>query len=148
MFRTVLPPTYCLIYVTAAIVLHVLFPIKNIVPTPYNFVGLMPLLLGILINIWADSLFKKAGTEVKSFDKPSVLVMTGPFRISRHPMYLGFVLLLLGVALALGSLISFYAPLVMALTLETLFIPYEERMCEREFGQQYLDYKKRVRRWF
>ena len=97
--------------------------------------------------VWADGLFKKVSTEVKSFDKPTILVTEGPFRISRHPMYLGFVALLLGVAIMLGSLAAFIAPIAMFITLATIFIPFEESMCEETFGQEYLDYKTRVRCW-
>ena len=97
--------------------------------------------------VWADNLFKKLSTEVKSFDKPTVLVMEGPFRVSRHPMYLGFVVLLIGVAIMLGSLVALIAPVTMFITLETIFIPFEEKQCAEAFGQAYSDYKKRVRRW-
>ena len=97
--------------------------------------------------VWADNLFKKVGTEVNSFDKPTILVTEGLFRISRHPMYLGFVVLLIGVAIMLGSLTGFLAPVAMFITLATIFIPFEEKGCEETFGQAYLDYKRRVRCW-
>ena len=85
--------------------------------------------------------------NIKSFDKPKVLVTDGPFRFSRHPMYLGFVSLLLGVAMLLGSLSAFVGPVAMFITLATLFIPFEERACQAVFGDLYTDYKRRVRRW-
>ena len=148
LMRRILPPTYCFIYLVAAIVLDLIFPILRVIPSPYNFAGIVPLILGIWVMVWADNLFKKVGTEVKPFDKPTILVIEGPFRISRHPMYLGFVVLLIGVAIMLGSLAAFLAPAAMFITLATIFIPFEEKRCETTFGQAYLGYKRRVRCWF
>jgi protein-S-isoprenylcysteine O-methyltransferase Ste14 len=84
---------------------------------------------------------------VKPYEQPAQLLISGPFRISRHPMYLGMVLLLLGVAIVHGTLISFVFPVVFGILMELLFIPFEETNLERVFGKQYVEYKRRVRRW-
>ncbi len=78
---------------------------------------------------------------------PTALVTTGPFRFSRSPMYLGVTCLLLGIALLVGTLPLFLAPVAFALTMNASYIPREERNLERQFGQEYMDYKNRVRRW-
>ena len=62
-------------------------------------------------------------------------------------MYLGMVAILLGVALLVGSLITFLVPLCFGVLMEVLFVPVEERNLEGVFGEEYLDYKRRVRRW-
>jgi protein-S-isoprenylcysteine O-methyltransferase Ste14 len=62
-------------------------------------------------------------------------------------MYLGMMSILLGVAIFLGSLISFAFPIIFIIIMEKLFIPLEEKNLEKKFGNQYIDYKKRVRRW-
>ena len=62
-------------------------------------------------------------------------------------MYLGFVLLLLGLAILLGSIVALIAPAAMFITLEKIFIPTEEKNLLGAFGKEYLDYKKKVRRW-
>jgi protein-S-isoprenylcysteine O-methyltransferase Ste14 len=103
--------------------------------------------LGIGLNLWADKLFKKENTTVKPFLDPSALLSEGPFRFSRHPMYLGMVIALAGIAMVLGSLTAFLAPLAFFITMEIIFIPIEEKAMENIFGQKYLDYKKRVRQW-
>ena len=103
--------------------------------------------LGIWLNIWADGLFKRKNTTVKPYEKSSFLVLEGSFRFSRHPMYLGMVIGLLGVAVLLGSLIVFLALIAFLLTMHIIFIPFEEKALEETFGQEYLDYKKRVRCW-
>jgi protein-S-isoprenylcysteine O-methyltransferase Ste14 len=141
------PPTFLLIYLLLALTLHFFFPIKDIISGLYRFLGVLIIAFGVVINLWADSLFKKEKTTVKPDELPSKLITKGPFRFSRHPMYLGFVLLLLGVAIILGSLSSFISPVLMFLTLEWKFIPLEEKQMEKSFEEKYLEYKNRVRRW-
>jgi protein-S-isoprenylcysteine O-methyltransferase Ste14 len=62
-------------------------------------------------------------------------------------MYLGMVLLLLGVALVHGKLISFVFPVVFGFLMELLFTPFEDTNLERVSGKQYLEYKQSVRQW-
>lgn len=145
--RKILPTAYLLFFLLTIIIFHFLFPSPQIVTPPYHYLGILLILAGIWLNIWADCLFKKKKTAVKPLEKPSALITEGPFRFSRHPMYLGFVLLMIGVAVLLGSVVAFLAPMAMLITLEMIFIPYEEKTLEEIFGQKYSDYKKRVRRW-
>ena len=99
------------------------------------------------MNIWSDQLFKKSKTTVKPHEIPTILELSGPFRISRHPMYLGMVAILLGIAILLGSLVTSIFPIFFIILMEILFIPTEERNLKKIFGKEYLDYKKKVRRW-
>lgn len=140
------PPAYLFTFLILGLFLHFVFPIKKLVYFPWNLLGIVLIVFGSVLNVWADSLFKKEKTTIKPFEKPSVLVVTGPFRLSRHPMYLGMVMLLLGVAVLLGSLSSFLAPLLMFISCEKFFIPHEEKSLEKIFGGEYKEYRKRVRR--
>jgi protein-S-isoprenylcysteine O-methyltransferase Ste14 len=63
-------------------------------------------------------------------------------------MYLGFVLALIGIAVMLGSLSPWLIVVIFASLMERVFIQVEERMLEARFGQSWLEYKARVRRWF
>ena len=127
--------------------LHFLFPIGRIVHSPYTYAGIVFVVLGIVLNLWSDSLFKKARTTVKPYENPAELITSGPFRISRHPMYLGMVAILLGVAVLLGSIIAFWFPALFLLVMELMFIPLEEKKLEELFGESYLNYRKKARRW-
>ena len=62
-------------------------------------------------------------------------------------MYLGMVIILTGVAVLLGSITPFLVPAGFFITMNVVFIPDEERAMEETFGEQFLDYKKRIRRW-
>ncbi len=80
--------------------------------------------------------------------KPTTaLVRTGPYRLSRNPIYLAFSLFQLGVAIWVNSL-WLVATLVAAVALmHCVVIRREEQYLERRFGAQYVDYKTSVRRW-
>ena len=144
--KKLLPPNFLLIYLLLEIILYFVFPLWFI-PIPYRIVGILFIILGVVLNLWADNLFKKGKTTVKPDKIPTRLITNGSFRISRHPMYLGFVLLLLGVSILLGSLTSFTAPVLMFITLQTKFITHEENQMKKVFGEKYREYEKRVRRW-
>ncbi|MBN2094589.1 MAG: isoprenylcysteine carboxylmethyltransferase family protein [Candidatus Aenigmarchaeota archaeon] len=143
----IMPPAYFAFLLLLAIALHFSFPAPSVFYPPWNYIGAALILLGIILNLWSDQLFRKKQTTVKPHEVPSTLVTTGPFRISRHPMYLGMMLILLGTAVFLGSLSSLIAPAAFILITETWFIPMEERNLERKFGTDYSGYRKRVRRW-
>lgn len=97
--------------------------------------------------IWAWKLFQEKKTPIRPTDEPSTLVADGPFRFSRNPMYLGIILMLTGVAVWVGSLPMFLAPIAFFIVLSIVFIPHEEKTLERIFGDAYRDYKSKVRRW-
>jgi protein-S-isoprenylcysteine O-methyltransferase Ste14 len=141
------PPTYfaALLFLSAAS--HFIYPVRQVVEPPYVYLGLPLIVFGAALNLWADSLFKKGKTTVKPQEMPSKLVVSGPFRISRHPMYLGMAAILLGEAVFLGSLTTFAFPLTFAILMEALFISTEDVNLEKAFGKEYRDYKSRVRRW-
>jgi protein-S-isoprenylcysteine O-methyltransferase Ste14 len=145
--KQVLPPTYLLVSIVAMVVLHFLLPVTTIIPLPWNVIGIIPLALGTAINIVADSALHKADTTVKPFEESAALVTSGVYRISRHPMYLGFVLILIGVAILVGSLMPYIVIPIFAVLMDRVFIQVEERMLEARFGEAWLGYKRQTRRW-
>jgi len=85
--------------------------------------------------------------KVISLQPQQQLITSGPFRFTRNPLYLGGnVLIFAGASLLLGS------PMGLLLTITHLplmdrFIQREEKQLERAFGQEWIDYRERVRRW-
>jgi protein-S-isoprenylcysteine O-methyltransferase Ste14 len=91
--------------------------------------------------------FARAGTPVSPYSTPTTLVTTGAYRVSRNPGYLGMALAYAGIAVVAGALWAL-APLVVVLVLiDRGVIVREERFLERRFGEDYLRYKRRTRRW-
>lgn len=141
-----LPPTYfgLLLLVT----LGGFFSPFRFVEAPFTYLGLVPIALGVVLNLWADALLKKRATTVKPDKKPTSFEEGGPFAVSRHPMYLGMALILLGTAMVTGCLMVSATSLVFAYVMEKRFIPIEEGNMEKAFGKKYLDYKEKVGKWF
>jgi protein-S-isoprenylcysteine O-methyltransferase Ste14 len=145
--RKLLPPTYFYVAIVLIIVLHVLVPGPQVISSPWRYLGAIPLILGSVLNILADQAFKRFGTTVKPFEESTYLVTDGVFRVSRNPMYLGFVLLLAGLVMLLGSTTPWIVVAVFPFLMEMRFVRAEEAMLEARFGNSWLEYKQRVRRW-
>ena len=143
----ILPPTHFFIYLIISILLHYVLPIAQIINSPANWLGFIFFAIGSLLNIWSDQLMKKNKTTVKPLEKPSTLIQTGPFKISRNPMYLGIALLLIGAGFILGSVTSFVGVILFVAAMEMVFIPKEEKILQEQFGEEYMKYKKKVGRW-
>jgi len=141
------PPVYFSLCLALMVLLHLFVPGGTALGFPWRALGIVPLVLGILLNLAADRLFRRHGTAVKPLGQSTGLVTGGVFRVSRHPMYLGFVLILLGIALLMGSLTPYALVFGFGLFLDRVFVWFEERKLEATFGQAWLDYTKRVRRW-
>jgi len=142
-----LPPTYLYGALALMLALHFLAPGAVLTKSPWRFLGAAPLAAGAVLNIWSSRLFEREGTTVKPFKDSRVLVVRGPYRISRHPMYLGMALVLAGLAAIAGTLSPVFVVIAFIAAMELKFIRTEERMLEERFGEEYREYKKRVRRW-
>jgi protein-S-isoprenylcysteine O-methyltransferase Ste14 len=109
--------------------------------------GLLLLALGFLVRVWATVYFYGHKMRVISLKPQTRLITSGPYRFSRNPLYLGGnVFIFFGAALFLGSPTALFATAV-HLPLMDRFIRREEEQLEREFGEEWQSYKKRVRRW-
>lgn len=107
----------------------------------------------VLIAIWAALggsavwLFRRAGTTPNPTKPTTAVVMHGPYRITRNPMYLGLVFLYIGLSIFVNSVWPLVLlPAVIALV-QRLVITREEAYLEAKFGEEYRAYKARVRRW-
>jgi protein-S-isoprenylcysteine O-methyltransferase Ste14 len=109
--------------------------------------GLALLATGLALNLAADQSLKKHKSKVKPFERPTTLISRGVFRLSRNPMYLGMTVLLLGIVLALGSISGLFVVALFALLMDRVFIGAEEKAMEELFGDRWLAYRRRVRRW-
>jgi protein-S-isoprenylcysteine O-methyltransferase Ste14 len=141
-------PTHILLIALAVMpVLHFLSPGGTLIPPPWNLLGLIPIAAGILVNLAADGALHRAGTTVKPFEESAALVTRGAYRISRHPMYLGFASILGGLALLFGTLTPWIVVPLFVAWIDRVFIAAEERMLSSRFGPEWKDYASRVRRW-
>ncbi len=145
--QKILPPTWLLIALIAMLILRFLLPVLFIIPAGWNLLGIPIVLLGLGINLVADQVFHQAKTTVRPFEESSALVTNGVFRISRNPMYFGFLLIQIGTAFLLRALAPFLVVVAFAVLIDRVYIFAEERMLEARFGRDYLEYKSRTGRW-
>ncbi len=142
-----MPPVYLLAAILAMVALGVWLPGRQVLEGPWRWAGLAPIVAGLGLVFWVARLFHQHGTTIKPGDVSSDLLTGGPFRISRNPIYLGMTSILIGLAIALGSLTPWLVvPLFVALVARNV-IPVEESMLQETFGEQYTQYRARVRRW-
>jgi len=112
-----------------------------------DLVGVVEILIGASLGAWAVSTFRRLQTPVLPFHPARALAEEGPYALTRNPMYLGLAIVYLGIALVMNA----FWPLVFlpeAIGLTYLFaIRREEAYLAREFGDAYVAYRARVRRW-
>ena len=141
------PPTYLFAALAGMMLLNLFFPVAVLIPYPWNAAGLVPLALGTALNLIAGRSFINSGNPIRTFEEPLKLVTTGAYRLSRNPMYLGMVLILTGAGVLLATLTPFIIIPVFAIAIDRVFIAAEETLLERRFGDQWKQYRKKVRRW-
>jgi protein-S-isoprenylcysteine O-methyltransferase Ste14 len=143
-----LPPRLFLLSIVFMVVLDRFVPIVDFVPFPVNLAAGFLLLVAGVGGSWRGSaMFARVRTNIHPFRDPQTMVTDGLFRISRNPMYLGFLVALIGVWLMLGSLTPLLVVIMFFLVIDTRFIPYEESRMRQVFGQAYEQYTRRTRRW-
>jgi protein-S-isoprenylcysteine O-methyltransferase Ste14 len=110
--------------------------------------GVALVVVGVVLSFTAAGLFRRAGTTLHpDAVEHRALVTAGPYRVTRNPMYLGVVIVTLGIAIWIGAWPMFLAPIATFATVNWIHIPFEESNLRREFGAAFDNYAKRVRRW-
>jgi protein-S-isoprenylcysteine O-methyltransferase Ste14 len=145
--KNILPPQLFYISIVLMILLHFLVPIKILLNFPVTLIGIALFVIGGIMAQKEKSRFAKVKTNIKTFDKPDKLLTDGFFKYSRNPMYLGFVIALMGVWLLLGSVSPLIIVLIFIFITNTVYISFEERMMGDTFGELYSAYKNKTRRW-
>ena len=84
---------------------------------------------------------------MRGSQRSTAIVQSGPYRFSRNPIYVSFVLLVLGLSFWLDNLWLLVMLLPAICVISLVVIPREERFLERNFPDQYSGYKGTVRRW-
>jgi protein-S-isoprenylcysteine O-methyltransferase Ste14 len=140
------PPRLLLFALVAMVLLNLVVPVATF-PLAMRLAGLVPLALGVALNLLADRDMRRAGTTVKPRLPSTALVTSGVFAVTRNPMYLGMGLLLLGLWLLLGSLTPGLPVVLFVLTIDLAFVRPEEEKLTKAFGASFEAYRARVPRW-
>ncbi|MDD3135881.1 MAG: isoprenylcysteine carboxylmethyltransferase family protein [Methanoregula sp.] len=138
---------YFIILLVLSVLLNFVFPVLVFLSPPFTYSGFLIIGFGFVLALKSRSLFLKNATTLQPSEEPTSLVISGPFRLSRNPIYLGMASILLGVAVLLGTLVTLIFPIIFIMLIEFFIIPGEEGKMEKIFGEPYRKYKKSVRRW-
>lgn len=110
-------------------------------------VALTLIIGGLLLDGMAAGLFRRRGTAVEPWKPSTVLIDEGPYRFSRNPIYVGFAITYVGLAIAMDSWIALLLLLPCLVVVDRFVIRREERYLAAKFGPPYEAYRARVRRW-
>lgn len=145
--RKIPPPVYLMLALLLEACLNVWLPIARFASSPYTYAGAVLVVCGTLMTGHSARLFNKASTPLLPFERSTTLITHGPYRFTRNPMYVGLVLILLGVAILQGTVGALLPIPPFIWIIRSSFVLGEERFLESLFGNEYLAYKRKVRRW-
>ena len=141
------PPLLAGALLLITLALHFMLPEDRTVGWE-QVIGLLLVAVGAGVSSFAAAIFQARETTRKPWGEPTKFVEQPPFTWTRNPMYLGLTTTLLGLAIFFGSIaMLLLAPVVFFAVIDRIVIPREEETMERIFGQDYVAYKDRVRRW-
>jgi protein-S-isoprenylcysteine O-methyltransferase Ste14 len=144
----ILPPVWFFFFLILGLSVHFFASSARVFDVSSPIVGIVVFALGFALPLYASSIFSKEKTEIlPTSETNSKLIVYGPFKYTRNPMYLGMVVALLGIAIWVGSLPMFIAAALDFCVLNFVFIPFEETKMSRIFGNEYENYCAKVRRW-
>lgn len=143
----ILPPYILAVLLCFCIVVQIIFHPSIMFGGSVKFGGFLLIVMGVFLVLWTHKLFVKNGTPVKHNQKPTFVVLEGPYRVTRNPMYIGVLTLLLGLGLLVGTWPFLLLPVVMFISLQTIYIPWEEKRMTELFGKVFEEYLNSTRRW-
>ncbi len=145
--KNIHPPIIALIFIVIAYFLERFAPLPFVAPLILRNIGLLLTFVGFLLGIGAFVEFRKARTTLDPHGSANQLVTSGIYRFTRNPIYLGFLLMVIGLPLNSGL----YWGAIMApfyiITMDRLVIEREERYLGKKFKDAYSGYASHVRRW-
>jgi protein-S-isoprenylcysteine O-methyltransferase Ste14 len=147
--RIPVPWVFILAYLVGFVVqLYLPIPVQSAKVVRISLIiGLVLVAIGVAFAFSALGIFKKRSTTTIPFERPTSLVMSGPYRFSRNPMYVGLTSIYLGVAGTRAELWPVIVLPVLLAYVNFIVIPVEEQYLREAFGDSYAQYSARVRRW-
>jgi protein-S-isoprenylcysteine O-methyltransferase Ste14 len=145
--KNVHPPVVALMFIVIAYFLGRFVTLPFVVPMVLRNIGLFMTFIGFLLGIGAFMEFRKARTTLDPHGSVKQMVTSGIYRFTRNPIYLGFLLMVIGLPLNSGLIWGFVAAPFYMMLMTRLVIEHEEAYLLKKFKDQYTGYRSRVRRW-
>ena len=141
------PPRIAVALLVGATLIDGLLDWPRLFNWPWRGLGALAVLGGLALTLWTLRLFEQAATTHHPYGRPSAFIIGGPYRFTRNPMYVGVTIFILGVGVLVGTPALMFCWLAFAWIIHVRFIPREERALEKQFGDEYEEYRSQVRRW-
>jgi protein-S-isoprenylcysteine O-methyltransferase Ste14 len=141
------PPVVALMFIVLAYFLGRFVTLPFVAPAILQYIGLAMTFVGFLLGIGAFIEFRKGRTTLDPHGSARNLVTSGIYRFTRNPIYLGFLLMVIGLPLNSGLYWGVLMAPFYVLLMNRLIIEHEEAYLEKKFGKTYTSYKFHVRRW-
>ena len=142
------PPIALLLAFAAGLGLNWFYPLPFVPAGALHvWIGAAVFAVGLALALWAVATFRAAGTRVETYKPTTAIVDRGPYRFTRNPIYSGMFVGLTGLAVAFNTLWLLAALVAFIAIIRFGVVAREEAYLERKFGDAYLAYSARVRRW-
>ena len=141
------PPFYALLTLLLMVGVNSALPLRVLYVFPVSLIGLAPIAFGMAITVLTVRCFRKAKTTIIPFRESSALIIKGPYKFTRNPIYVADTLILIGASILFGTLSPLLCWPLFVLIIDLGFIRVEESMLIEKFGDDYAAYKQSVRRW-
>jgi len=122
-------------------------PVPALSKTPSHIAAVVCLALWAIVEAWSIGLFRRAHTSFLPIRSATTLIISGPYRVTRNPMYMGLACMYVGLGLWFDVLWALVLLPFVLVAIQYYVIVREEDYLERKFGDEYRQYKARVRRW-
>lgn len=141
------PPLLYVLPLVLARLLQTVIPLPFLPANIISGAAVLCFIVGIVLCIWSIGLFRRSNTSLVPVKPTATLVLHGPYKLTRNPMYLGLLCLYLAAAFWLNSVWALVLVPVVIGIVQRVVIVKEERYLEQQFGETYRQYKAQVRRW-
>lgn len=141
------PLIWMIFFSLMAFLLGKFIPIVSFAPFLVEWTWIFPFCIGLGFIIWAQYEFKRHKTSIIPRQNPRQLITSGPFKISRNPIYMGFAMIILAMVLKTGAASSLLALIGFVWVIQKRFINDEEAKIRDQFGQEAQNWFAATRRW-
>jgi protein-S-isoprenylcysteine O-methyltransferase Ste14 len=144
------PPLFYVVTFLAGVFIQKLVPLDKefFFTTTSKIIGSTIIVAGLFFNLPALRQFFKTRNTLVTIKPANSLQTTSIYSVTRNPMYVSLLLFYTGLAFVIGNWWNFILLPLLILVVQEYIIKREEKYLQRRFGQEYLDYKSKVRRWF
>jgi protein-S-isoprenylcysteine O-methyltransferase Ste14 len=143
----IFPPLLYLLVLATGILVSYFFPRRLIDFSIALLIGIIISIIGITTLILAANLFRKNKNPVNPSGSTQLIICSGIYKYTRNPMYLSLTCIFIGVSIITNSWFSFVLLLPLLTICQKGIIEREEKYLTQKFGDEYLSYKSKVRRW-